>query len=87
MAEPNANTKPSLLDKFGTDITYLAEQELLEKIVGRQVELNRMCQILCRKKKNNPILIGEPGCVDGETIITIKKISNDTIHENVEIDY
>lgn len=56
-----------LLDKFGTDITKNAEQKKLDKVVGREKEIERIAQILCRRKKNNPILIGEPGV--GKTAI------------------
>lgn len=50
-----------VLDNFGTDITKLAEENSLDPIVGREKEIERLAQILCRRKKNNPILIGEPG--------------------------
>lgn len=53
--------KTPVLDKFGTDITMLAKQGKIDPIVGRQVEVRRVCQILSRKKKNNPMLIGEAG--------------------------
>ena len=49
------------LDTFGTDLTKAAEQGLLDPIVGREREIERVAQILCRRKKNNPILIGLPG--------------------------
>ena len=49
------------LDTFGTDLTKAAEQGLLDPIVGRENEIQRVAQILCRRKKNNPILIGLPG--------------------------
>ncbi|PID94977.1 MAG: Clp protease ClpC [Bacteroidetes bacterium] len=54
-------TKTPVLDNFGRDITRAAEQGLLDPIVGREKELERIAQILSRRKKNNPILIGEPG--------------------------
>ncbi len=50
-----------VLDNFGTDITKLAEENSLDPIVGREKEIERLAQILSRRKKNNPILIGEPG--------------------------
>ncbi len=50
-----------VLDNFGTDITRLAEEDSLDPIVGRDTEIERLAQILSRRKKNNPILIGEPG--------------------------
>lgn len=50
-----------VLDNFGRDLTRLAEENRLDPIVGREKELERIAQILSRRKKNNPILIGEPG--------------------------
>lgn len=50
-----------VLDNFGIDITKLAEDNSLDPIVGREREIERLAQILSRRKKNNPILIGEPG--------------------------
>jgi len=49
------------LDKFGRDLTRQAEEGTLDPVVGREVEIERVVQILSRRKKNNPILIGEPG--------------------------
>ena len=49
------------LDNFGTDLTQMAAQDLLDPVVGREKEVERVCQILNRRKKNNPILLGEPG--------------------------
>jgi ATP-dependent Clp protease ATP-binding subunit ClpC len=60
-------TKTPVLDNFGRDITRLAEGGSLDPIVGREVEIERVSQILSRRKKNNPILIGEPGV--GKTAI------------------
>lgn len=56
-----------VLDNFGRDITKLAEEDKLDPIVGRESEIERVSQILSRRKKNNPILIGEPGV--GKTAI------------------
>ncbi len=50
-----------VLDNFGIDLTKAAEEDRLDPIVGRKVEIERLAQILSRRKKNNPILIGEPG--------------------------
>ena len=50
-----------VLDNFGTDMTRAAEEGRLDPVVGREVEIERLAQILSRRKKNNPILIGEPG--------------------------
>jgi ATP-dependent Clp protease ATP-binding subunit ClpC len=60
-------TKTPVLDNFGRDITRLAEMGTLDPIVGREIEIERVSQILSRRKKNNPILIGEPGV--GKTAI------------------
>jgi len=54
-------SKTPVLDNFGRDITRAAEENRLDPIVGREKELQRIAQILSRRKKNNPILIGEPG--------------------------
>ena len=54
-------SKTPVLDNFGRDITKAAEENRLDPIVGREKELERIAQILSRRKKNNPILIGEPG--------------------------
>ena len=53
--------KTSALDKYGRDLTKQAEEGKLDPMVGREVEIERVVQILSRRKKNNPILIGEPG--------------------------
>merc|ERR1712070_1068569 len=50
-----------VLDNFGRDVTVLAQQDKLDPVVGRQKEIERVSQILSRRKKNNPLLIGEPG--------------------------
>ena len=63
---PNKSKTP-VLDNFGRDITKLAEMDTLDPIVGREAEIERVSQILSRRKKNNPILIGEPGV--GKTAI------------------
>ena len=66
-AASNAKSKTPVLDNFGRDITKLAEAGTLDPIVGRESEIERVSQILSRRKKNNPILIGEPGV--GKTAI------------------
>ena len=60
-------SKTPVLDNFGRDLTKLAEQDKLDPIVGREKEIERVSQILSRRKKNNPVLIGEPGV--GKTAI------------------
>ena len=54
-------SKTPVLDNFGRDLTVLAEQDKLDPVVGREKEIERVSQILSRRKKNNPLLIGEPG--------------------------
>jgi ATP-dependent Clp protease ATP-binding subunit ClpC len=54
-------TKTPVLDNFGRDLTVLAEQDKLDPVVGREKEIERVSQVLSRRKKNNPLLIGEPG--------------------------
>lgn len=58
---PNAAADTPILDSFGTDLTKAASEGKLDPVVGREKEIERMAQILSRRKKNNPILIGEPG--------------------------
>mgnify|MGYP000137800822 FL=1 len=57
----DSKSKTPVLDNFGRDLTKFAEEGKLDPIVGRQAEIERVSQILSRRKKNNPILIGEPG--------------------------
>lgn len=57
----DSKSKTPVLDNFGRDLTRLAEDGKLDPIVGREKEIERVSQILSRRKKNNPILIGEPG--------------------------
>jgi ATP-dependent Clp protease ATP-binding subunit ClpC len=76
----NASDTP-VLDNFGTDITRAAMENRLDPVVGREKEIERIAQILSRRKKNNPVLIGDPGVgksaiVDGLALrITQKKVS------------
>lgn len=60
-------TKTPVLDNFGRDLTKLATENKLDPIVGREKEIERVAQVLSRRKKNNPVLIGEPGV--GKTAI------------------
>ncbi len=62
-----SKSRTPVLDNFGRDITRLAEEDKLDPIIGRETEIERVSQILSRRKKNNPILIGEPGV--GKTAI------------------
>ena len=60
-------TKTPALDHFSRDITHMARQQKLDPVIGRKDEIERVAQILSRRKKNNPVLIGEPGV--GKTAI------------------
>jgi ATP-dependent Clp protease ATP-binding subunit ClpC len=62
-----AKTETPALDQFGRDLTELARQGKLDPVIGREVEIERVVQVLCRRKKNNPVMIGEPGV--GKTAI------------------
>lgn len=59
--KPNRKSKTPVLDNFGRDLTELAEEGKLDPVIGREKEIERVSQILSRRKKNNPLLIGEPG--------------------------
>src|SRR5690554_1003701 len=60
-AKTNKKSKTPVLDNFGRDLTVMAEEGKLDPVVGRENEIQRVSQILSRRKKNNPLLIGEPG--------------------------
>ena len=63
----DGSTKTPVLDNFSRDLIKSAEEGKLDPVIGREGEINRIAQILSRRKKNNPIIIGEPGC--GKTAI------------------
>ena len=65
--EKGKKSKTPFLDHFGRDLTQLAREDKLDPVVGRQKEIERVTQVLSRRKKNNPILIGDPGV--GKTAI------------------
>ena len=65
--QKQSKSRTPVLDNFGRDVTKLAEENKLDPIIGRENEIERVSQILSRRKKNNPILIGEPGV--GKTAI------------------
>lgn len=60
-SKSSKKSKTPVLDNFGRDLTALAEMDKLDPVVGREKEIERVSQILSRRKKNNPLLIGEPG--------------------------
>lgn len=82
-------SRTPVLDNFGRDVTRLAEEGKLDPIIGRDVEIERVSQILSRRKKNNPILIGEPGVgktaiVEGLALrILQKKVSRTLFNKRV----
>ncbi|MEM9187298.1 MAG: Clp protease N-terminal domain-containing protein, partial [Planctomycetota bacterium] len=63
----NRNSRTPALDSFGRDLTELARQRKLDPVIGREKEIERAIQILCRRTKNNPVLLGEAGV--GKTAI------------------
>lgn len=82
----NKKSKTPLLDEYSTDLTKLAAEDKLDPVVGREKELIRIAQILSRRKKNNPILIGAAGVgktaiVEGLAQDIIKKITPDVLHD------
>ena len=67
MAADAGGRKDSVLDQYGTDLTLRAEEGKLDPVIGREKEIERLMEILSRRTKNNPCLIGEPGV--GKTAI------------------
>jgi ATP-dependent Clp protease ATP-binding subunit ClpB len=67
VTDPNPEDKYQALERFGRDLTELAEQGKLDPVIGRDEEIRRVIQVLSRRTKNNPVLIGEPGV--GKTAI------------------
>ncbi len=84
-----SKSRTPVLDNFGRDVTRLAEEGKLDPIIGRETEIERVSQILSRRKKNNPILIGEPGVgktaiVEGLALrIMQKKVSRTLFNKRV----
>lgn len=75
-----------VLDKFGNDMTQAAEEGRLDPVVGRDTEIERLAQILARRKKNNPVLIGEPGVgksaiVEGLALRIVKRQVSRTLFD------
>ena len=66
-SKQTSTTRTPALDEFGVDLTALARQDKLDPVIGREAEIERVIQVLSRRKKNNPVLIGEAGM--GKTAI------------------
>ena len=78
--KPAEKSKTPILDNFSIDLCQAARDGQIDPIVGRSKEIERVAQILSRRRKNNPVLIGEPGCVLPDTKIKIRKVSNKNSH-------
>jgi len=79
-SRPKQKSKTPALDSFGRDLTQLAIDDELDPVIGRQNEIERLIQILCRRTKNNPVLLGEAGV--GKTAI-VEGLSQQIIHKDV----
>jgi ATP-dependent Clp protease ATP-binding subunit ClpC len=78
--DPGAETRFQALEKYGVDLTELARHDKLDPVVGRDQEITRLMEVLIRRTKNNPVLIGEPGV--GKTAI-VEGLAQRMVHEGV----
>jgi ATP-dependent Clp protease ATP-binding subunit ClpC len=82
--EKDAEGKSDILEQFTTDLTDLARKGALDPVIGREKEINRIIQILSRRRKNNPVIIGEPGV--GKTVIVerlAQRIANSEVPDTL----
>lgn len=80
VTDPNAEDRYQSLEKYGRDLTELAAKGKLDPVIGREEEVRRVMQVLARRTKNNPVLIGEPGV--GKTAI-VEGIANRIVSQDV----
>ena len=80
LTKKKSGKKKLMLDELGVDLTSKAKSGLIDPVIGREKEINRLLEILCRRTKNNPILIGEAGV--GKTAI-VEELANRIVNNNV----
>lgn len=81
----NSKSKTPILDNFGKDLTDLATKGVLDPVIGRDIEIDKLVQILNKRKKNNPVLVGESGvgkCICSDTQVVMR---NDITGEVIKL--